>query len=260
MSRLIHVIHIVGIVIPLLSGGITQASQYSLDIVDSIMLLVAASLLVSTAVIFLAYYRRIKMASVKYEEAKGIVGDVILSYNKQLGMQDTALEKVSYKVEGLDARSEKITQRIDALENHKDTLPSRLVDLANKQDALIKDLETAKLELNSLKKAQESLEKRINTVPEAKIETAIPIRREHALEPLTETELRVLEFIAGEGEKTAPEIRNLTKLTREHSARLVKKLYEEGYLERDTAKTPYKYRVKDEMLKILKKPEANAQT
>jgi Fic family protein len=200
------------------------------------------------------------MAGERYEEAKNVVGDVILSYNKQLEIHESTLEKVSYKVEGLDARSEKITQRINALENQTDVLPPKLVDLLNKQDTLIKDLETAKLELDGLKKAQESFEKQINAVPEVKIETAIPIRREHALEPLTETELRVLEFIAGEGEKTAPEIRNLTKLTREHSARLVKKLYEEGYLERDTVKTPYKYRVKDEMLKILMKSEVNTQT
>jgi chromosome segregation ATPase len=260
MSRFIYINPSVGIVIPLLAGGITQASQYSLDIASSIILFAAATLLVFTMVIFVVYYRRIRMADEKYEEAQDVVGDVILSYNKQLGMQEAALEKVSYKVEGLDARSEKITQRIEILENHKDALPSTLTDLVSSQEELAKDLGALKLELDSLKKMQENFEKQISAVPEVKVETAIPIRRERALEPLTETELHVLEFIATEGEKTAPEIRTLTKLTREHSARLVKKLYEEGYLERDTMKTPYKYRVKDEMLKILKKPEANAQT
>jgi CTP-dependent riboflavin kinase len=58
----------------------------------------------------------------------------------------------------------------------------------------------------------------------------------------------------------APEIKDLIKLTREHTARLVKKLYEEGYLERNTAKTPYAYRVKEEMLKFLKKTEAETKT
>jgi DNA repair exonuclease SbcCD ATPase subunit len=259
MSQSLYIINIVGIVIPLLSGGITRTSQYSLDIMDSVILLVAASLLVSTIAIFVVFYKRIKLAGEKYEEAKGIVGDVILSYNKQLGKQEATLEKVRYKVEGLDARSEEITQKVEALENHKDVLSPKLTDLTNKQEALLKDLKTIKSELNELKNVQENFEKQINAAPEVKIETAIPIRRERALEPLTETELRVLEFIATEGEKTAPEIRALTKLTREHSARLVKKLYEEGYLERDTVRTPYKYRVKDEMLKILRKSEANTQ-
>ena len=76
--------------------------------------------------------------------------------------------------------------------------------------------------------------------------------------PLTETELAVLEVLAKEGDKTAPEMRERVRLTREHTARLMKKLYEDGYLERDTRKMPYAYRLKEEMLKILKKREAKA--
>jgi DNA-binding MarR family transcriptional regulator len=97
-------------------------------------------------------------------------------------------------------------------------------------------------------------------VSEAQIEAAIPLRREQALAPLTETELRVLEFIATSqsGERTAPEVKEMIKLTREHTARLMKKLYEGGYLERRSEKTPFAYRVKEEMLKILKKSEVKA--
>ena len=74
--------------------------------------------------------------------------------------------------------------------------------------------------------------------------------------PLTETELTVLEIIAKEGVQTAPEIRDRVTLTREHTARLMKKLYGDGYLERDTRKMPYTYSLKKEMEKILKKREA----
>jgi hypothetical protein len=48
------------------------------------------------------------------------------------------------------------------------------------------------------------------------------------------------------------------KLSREHTARLMKKLYEEGYLERETSKIPFKYSVKKEMEKFLKKTENQA--
>ena len=70
--------------------------------------------------------------------------------------------------------------------------------------------------------------------------------------------MMVLETIGKEGEKTAPEIREKIGLTREHSARLMKKLYKDGYLERDTHKMPYVYRLKEEMQKILKRREAKA--
>ena len=164
---------------------------------------------------------------------------------------------MSYRVEGFVGRSENIVVKVDELGKQTDGLASKLVGVSEVQNLLVKDIDEVKTRLGDLKKAQETVEKHFAEIPEARIETVIPIKREHALEPLTGTELRVLEFIAEAGEKTAPEIRDLTKLTREHSARLVKKLYEEGYLERDVTKAPFKYRVKDEMLKILRKSEAS---
>ena len=84
----------------------------------------------------------------------------------------------------------------------------------------------------------------------------IPIKREKALSPLTETELIVLETLAIEGFKTTSDIRNKIKLSREHTARLMKKLYEKGYLERETGKIPFRYSIKTEMKKFLAKAES----
>jgi DNA-binding MarR family transcriptional regulator len=79
----------------------------------------------------------------------------------------------------------------------------------------------------------------------------IPLRRESALASLTETELKILEILAQQGEKTAIQIRNEIKLTREHTARLMKKLYVSDYVERRTDRTPYVYRLKKEMETLL---------
>jgi chromosome segregation ATPase len=223
-----------------------------------VLLITTIFLLVLTVVTAVLYYRRIKGAKAKYEEAKDVVGDVVVSFNKQLQRHEEQLEKTNYRIEGLTAKNEKIVVKVEEFEKQSKDLASKVASTSNTQDRLVKDIEDVKAKLNDIKKIQEEIEKQIFETPEAKIEAAIPIKREHALAPLTETELRVLEFIAEGGEKTAPEIRDLTKLTREHSARLVKKLYEEGYLERDTGKTPFRYRVKDEMLKILKKSEIKA--
>ena len=99
----------------------------------------------------------------------------------------------------------------------------------------------------------DKVERELSVMPEEKIEAVIPIKRERALAPLTETELTVLETLAAEGDKTAPEINEKLQLSREHLSRLMKKLYVNGYLERNTRKIPYPYRIKEEMLRILKK-------
>ena len=77
---------------------------------------------------------------------------------------------------------------------------------------------------------------------------------------LTDTEIAVLEMLSSEGPKTAPGIKVRVKLSREHTARLMKKLYEEGYLEREIGKIPFRYSIKKEMEKMLKKPENSQPT
>jgi DNA-binding MarR family transcriptional regulator len=92
--------------------------------------------------------------------------------------------------------------------------------------------------------------------PEIKSEPVIPIRRDKAMAALTDTEVIVLEMLSMEGPKTAPEIKDRIRLSREHTARLMKKLYEKGYLERETGKIPFSYRIKEEMKKFLNKAES----
>jgi DNA-binding MarR family transcriptional regulator len=114
--------------------------------------------------------------------------------------------------------------------------------------------------------AQEALKGKVSEVeqqfqklvaaPEIKNEPVIPIRRDKAMAALTETELTVLEMLTAEGSKTAPEIKDMVRLSREHTARLMKKLYEKGYLERETGKIPFRYSIKKEMKKILRKAES----
>ena len=57
----------------------------------------------------------------------------------------------------------------------------------------------------------------------------------------TPTELQVLTFLANEGPKSAPEIGRLVGRSREHTARLMKKLFDEGYVRRDQSRIPFRY-------------------
>jgi predicted nuclease with TOPRIM domain len=227
---------------------------------DPVIFLIGSGLLLLFAgVVTALYYQRMRKVTKEYAEAKNIVSDIVVSFNKQLQRQEEQVDKVSYKVEALSKRSEDMTAKLETVENQVTSI-AKLAEVSETEKKLNIDIEDLKKRIDDVANAQEEIKKQALEIPEAKIEAAIPIKREHALAPLTETELRVLEIIADAGEKTAPEIKDLIKLTREHSARLVKKLYEEGYLERNTAKTPYAYRVKEEMLKFLKKTEAETKT
>jgi DNA-binding MarR family transcriptional regulator len=235
--------------------------------ISEFMLLVTSVLLFITILALFLYYRRIKALRQEYEGARGVVEDIVVGVDSQFRRQKARVLFVAQKVEVASLENKKVVKRVEDYERQLMDLANVMGDIPQIEEKFSGQLKQMKSEVNGIKEAQdEFMQKLVEIekikqevhVPEMKIEAAIPIKREEALAPLTETELMVLETIGREGEKTAPEIREKIGLTREHTARLMKKLYKDGYLERDTHKMPYIYRLKEEMQKILKRREAKA--
>jgi len=224
-------------------------------------------LLFGTVSVLFLYYKRIINLRHEYHNAKGIVSDIVLSIDNQLSRQKEGVLYVAQKIEDISVENQQFAKKVEKYEEKLTELSNRITDSApdveKKVSGQIKEI---KDEFEAIKQTQEKVMEKLVEIekikyerpaPEVKIKAAIPIKKEKALEPLTETELNVLETINKQGEKTAPEIQKLIGLTREHTARLMKKLYKDGYLERDTHKMPYIYRLKEEMEKILKRRELN---
>jgi predicted transcriptional regulator len=71
----------------------------------------------------------------------------------------------------------------------------------------------------------------------------------------TPTELQVLTLLADEGPKSAPEIGRFVGRSREHTARLMKKLFDEGYVRRDQTRIPFRYSTVERVKQSFTKPE-----
>jgi DNA-binding MarR family transcriptional regulator len=233
--------------------------------ISDFLLLVTSALLFVTISALLLYYRRIKTLRQEYERARGVVEDIVVGVDSQFQRQKDRVLFVAQKVETASLENKKVVNKIEECERQLADFTKVVEEVPQIEEKFSGQLEEMRSEVKGIKEAQDKVMKKLVEVekirqeayvPEAKIEAAIPIKREKALEPLTETELMVLEIIGKEGEKTAPEIKEKIGLTREHTARLMKKLYKDGYLERDTHKMPYIYRLKEEMQKILKRREA----
>jgi DNA-binding CsgD family transcriptional regulator len=235
---------------------------------DEILAVLATCLSVATVAAAIGYYSYLRRAQKEYEKAKIAVDDIVLSFNRQFKRESEKLEVIAYKVESIASKTsgtldiaKDFGKRMDAVEiktkadtdsaervmEHLEQFEAKLVDVDASQEAIVARL--ASLE----EKARQ-----IPSAPEAGLEAVIPIRKDKAIAQLTDTELSVLELLASEGPKTAPEIKERVKLSREHTARLMKKLYEQGYLERETGKIPFRYSVKKEMEKLLKRTETPA--
>ena len=231
-----------------------------------ILLTLIGILLAATIGASIEYYRQIRRAQKEYEKARRAVEDIVLSFNRELRREASRLELMAYKVEGNTAKANTSLKMADIIEKKIAPFESKL-KLISENDANIlskiaevgsktQNIEAANQTLKTkIAEVEEQIQK-LSAIPEIKSEPVIPIRRDKAMGALTDTEIMVLEMLSAEGSKTAPEIKERVQLSREHTARLMKKLYEKGYLERETGKIPFRYSVKKEMKKFLKKTES----
>ncbi|MDR0371967.1 MAG: MarR family transcriptional regulator [Nitrososphaerota archaeon] len=230
------------------------------------------------------------MAHKEYEKAKDFLEDIVLSFDRELKRESTKFDTMVSKVEGSYTtadvsyrKAETIEHKIEPIETQLYTLTqsyqtmsqaitenqtentqhnTNVISVLYELETKLKDLdatqETLKIKIADL---EEQL-KKIATAPPPQSQIAteimlppIPIKRDKALAALTDTEIQVLEMLSKEGSKTAPEIKERVHLSREHTARLMKKLYEDGYLEREAGKLPFRYSIKKEMEMLLQKVE-----
>lgn len=230
-----------------------------------LLIFVSCVFLVMAVVTAIDYYRSLVKIRNEYEKAKEAFSDIILSFSRELKRATESLQTVSYEVEAASLKGSDAIKAVKELENRIKLLEGKAKELLEDKEQMLtrlsdiekqtRDITESHKEILAKVSIIEEKTQKVSPFPELGVEAAIPIKREKALAQLTETELAVLEMLAAEGPKTAPEIKERIRLSREHTARLMKKLYEEGYLERNSSKVPFKYSVKKEMERLLKKAE-----
>ncbi|MCW3983723.1 MAG: MarR family transcriptional regulator [Candidatus Bathyarchaeota archaeon] len=245
-----------------------------------------------TALAGYEYIKQIRLAHKEYLKAKDFIEDIVLSFDRELKRQSAKFDTMVSKVEGSYSTADVSYRKAESVENKIEPLQYQVESLAESYQALsatinqnlsestqnsttiLSGLTGLEAKLKDIEANQEALKTRIATfeeqmqklaaAPPVQVEAKeivlppIPIKRDKALAALTDTEIQVLEMLSKEGPKTAPEIKERVHLSREHTARLMKKLYEDGYLEREAGKIPFRYSIKKEMEALLQKAEGPA--
>jgi chromosome segregation ATPase len=235
-------------------------------VVEVLIAAIIGVLLAATVGAAIEYYRLIRRAQGEYNKARGIVEDIVLSFNRELERETGNLDIIAYRIESNVSKIDSSAKRIENVERKFVPIDNQLNAISNEKQTVLNSLTEASAKMRNMEASHDALKaqiaaldeqvKKFAAAPEVRVEPVIPIKRDKAIGTLTDTEIAVLEMLASEGAKTAPEIKERVQLSREHTARLMKKLYEQGYLERETDKVPFKYRIKKEMESLLKKPES----
>jgi archaellum component FlaC len=200
----------------------------------------------------------------------------VLSFNRELKREADKLDLIAFKVEGNSAKADtslnkidNVEKRIKPFEEQIGVITQTISQTTSKNNTnFLSGLTNLELKIKDIETTQETLrvkitgfEEQIQKISVAPLESrndpVIMLKRDKAMAALTDTEISVLEMLSNEGAKTAPEIKEKVHLSREHTARLMKKLYEEGYLEREAGKIPFRYTIKKEMANLMQKAENN---
>jgi DNA-binding MarR family transcriptional regulator len=146
-----------------------------------------------------------------------------------------------------------MTKRGAELESKQSSLQTGYMQvLRYLQDALLNDKRLI-LELEQLKSKLTSIEQRPvgpHLAPSPALADA-SLSSGDLLSSLTPTERQTVEILIHEGAKGAPELGRRMRKSREHMARLMKKLYMEGYVDRESNYAPFRYKLSEKVRQIL---------
>ena len=227
---------------------------------ESTALILGISIIwISTLSFTILYVRRLRAVAREYSESRLIVESVV-------GTSKHRCDQLSREIKNLEAQISQTQasagQMIGATTELSERVEGTLKELQkpNAPDqGILHNIFELQRDLARLKDTQMSLEAKLSVATPGAARTATELTRNPRDESseshgstLTETENIVLQFILTEGPKTAKDVEQRIGRTREHTARLMKKLWREGYVERETHRIPFTYRAA-EPLKSLEK-------
>lgn len=156
-------------------------------------------------------------------------------------------------VSNLRSEFESVTNRSVELEGKQSNLHASYVQVLRYLQEILSNDKRLVLELEQLKSRLTSVEQKPVGRSEIPVQTRaeIPTSSGDILTALTPTERQTVEILGREGPKAAPELGRRMRKSREHMARLMKKLYMEGYVDRESNHAPFRYKLNEKVHQIF---------
>ena len=208
------------------------------------MLFTTLSLFVVMIVGSYIVYQRVVMAQAEYDDSKDAVRNISSGFTRQVKKMESELDRIEREAlqakymasKAINSRQETGDATLKGLEKVKE-LSNRVDNIESSIDAMRGDLQ--------------KIASQPRIVQQTPVTAPIPLESDNILQQITGTELNVLKMIVDLGEGTVPQIKDVISKTREHTARLLKKLYEKGYIDRNTSSMPYRYSIRKEIRELI---------
>jgi hypothetical protein len=210
-----------------------DAFALSVDLV-SVLCLVLVGIVGSKAI------RAFQQSKQTVIESASLISVIVDALSSRIQRSESVMVQLRSDVETTTQRNDTLAgEQVSLRASHQETLHHLQEILANDKK-LILEFEQLKSKLNTIQQRSpftDALPKRENL--------AALVSDGDFLASLTPTERLTLEMLRDEGAKAAPEIGNRLKKSREHTSRLMKKLYMEGYVDRESNHAPFRYKLNE---------------
>ena len=188
-----------------------------------------------------------------YAEARQLLSAMVSSLSPRMKKTEALTKELSEQLQILKANharansEELAADKVRLLEYMQDWVANmkRVMDKLQQLEDNLRGLDGQFQELRTRMDRAPSPEPPVTSQP-----AWVGVVTGNVLAKLSETEKQVLRLLV-EGPKSAPEIGRLTAKSREHTARVMKTLFEQRFVERETYRQPYEYRLNDKVRGVL---------
>lgn len=166
------------------------------------------------------------------------------------------VEALSSRIEHVEATAAQLQSRVDTSSHQNKSTQDVQVTMQLKFEALLKSIQDLTANDKRLTEDVEQLRLQLNRpqVRNARVETpSSEFKEESVVDRLTPTERQALNVLVA-GPLAAPQIGKLLDKSREHTARLMKKLYLDGFVDRESDRSPFRYRLNDKLRSSISGP------
>lgn len=208
----------------------------------STLALDASSLVLFTILLLLAgrAVRAFKQSKQALNESASFISVIVDALTSRMEQSEAVVSQLEGELEGVKNRTSGVEWEQASLHTSHLQLLKSMQEILTNDRRLISELEHAKARLTDLQHGRPTVEASPKRGPMGGV-----VGDADVLSPLTPTERETLEILSREGLKAAPELGQRLMKSREHTSRLMKKLYLEGYVDRESNRTPFRYRLSE---------------
>ncbi len=198
--------------------------------------------------------RKLDISRMSYREARQLLSAIVASLSTRIQRNEVAVKEISEQVQMLTAKQARPVADVGT--SDKERLLGYMQEWIGNVRRFVDKVETLQKNLKRVQEEFEELRVHVDRMTRSQqigqgVDSApVGVVTEHTLEKLTPTERKVLEMLVS-GPRAAPEIGRLMTKSREHTARLMKSLFEQGFVERETERQPYEYRLSEKVREAI---------